>query len=77
MVLPEFRREALSLMRSGARTPKQLAAELGCSEQTLCAWRRQDEGRQALMRGALARVLAEPALSQGTREMASRSSAAA
>jgi len=30
-------------MRSGARTPKQLAAELGCSEQTLCAWRRQDE----------------------------------
>jgi transposase len=40
---PEFRREALSLMRSGARTPKQLAAELGCSEQTLCAWRRQDE----------------------------------
>ncbi len=40
---PEFRREALSLMRSGARTPKQLAAELGCSEQTLAAWRRQDE----------------------------------
>ena len=34
---PEFRREALSLMRSGARTPKQLAAELGCSEQTLAA----------------------------------------
>lgn len=40
---PEFRREALSLMRSGARTPKQLAAELGCSAQTLTAWRRQDE----------------------------------
>jgi transposase len=40
---PEFQREALSLMRSGARTPKQLAAELGCSEQTLAAWRRQDE----------------------------------
>jgi transposase len=29
-------------MRSGARTPKQLADELGCSEQTLRNWRRQD-----------------------------------
>ena len=40
---PEFRQEALRLLRSGARTPKQLAAELGCSEQTLQNWRRQDE----------------------------------
>jgi transposase len=40
---PEFRLEALRLMRSGARTPKQLAAELGCTEQTLRNWRRQDE----------------------------------
>ena len=39
----EFRREALSLMRSGARTPKQLAEELGCTEQTLRNWLRQDE----------------------------------
>ena len=39
----EFRREALSLMRSGARTPKQLAADLGCTEQTLRNWLRQDE----------------------------------
>jgi transposase len=39
----EFRQEALRLLRSGARTPKQLAAELGCSEQTLQNWRRQDE----------------------------------
>jgi transposase-like protein len=30
--------------------PKQLAAELGCSEQTLAAWRRQDEAdRSALV----------------------------
>ncbi len=43
----------------------------------LGAWRRQDDTRQPLMRAALARVLAEPALSQGTREMASRSSAPA
>jgi transposase len=40
---PEFRREALSLMRSGARTPKELAADLGCTEQTLRNWLRQDE----------------------------------
>ena len=40
---PEFRLEALRLLRSGARTPKQLAAELGCSEQTLQNWLRQDE----------------------------------
>jgi transposase len=39
----EFRREAISLMRSGARTPRQLAAELGCTEQTLRNWLRQDE----------------------------------
>jgi transposase len=40
---PEFRRETLSLMRSGARTPKELADELGCTEQTLRNWLRQDE----------------------------------
>ncbi|MBY0396165.1 MAG: transposase [Thermoleophilia bacterium] len=39
----EFRREALSLMRSGARTPRELAGELGCTEQTLRNWLRQDE----------------------------------
>jgi len=30
-------------MRSGARTPRQLAADLGCTEQTLGNWLRQDE----------------------------------
>jgi transposase len=30
-------------MRSGARTPKELAADLGCTEQTLRNWLRQDE----------------------------------
>jgi transposase len=39
----EFRREALSLMRTGARTPRELAADLGCTEQTLRNWLRQDE----------------------------------
>ncbi len=39
----EFRREAVNLLRSGARSTTQLAAELGCSEQTLRNWLRQDE----------------------------------
>ena len=44
---PAFRREAVELIRSG-RPLKQVAAELGVSEQTLCNWRRQgdvDAGR--------------------------------
>ena len=40
---PEFRLEAVRLLRSGARSPKQLAAEPGCSPQTLSNWLRQDE----------------------------------
>jgi transposase len=39
---PELRRQAIELVRSG--TPlKQVAAELGVSEQTLRNWRRQQE----------------------------------
>ena len=38
----EFRREAISILRSGARTPAELARELGCTEQTLRNWLRQD-----------------------------------
>ena len=40
---PEFRREALRLLGSGERSPKQLAGELGCTEQTLRNWLRQAE----------------------------------
>jgi transposase-like protein len=40
---PESRLEAVRLLRSGARSPKQLAAELGCSPQTLTNWLRQDQ----------------------------------
>jgi transposase len=35
--------EAVRILRSGVRTPRQLAAELGCSDQTLRNWLRQDE----------------------------------
>ena len=44
---PEFRRQAVELMRSGT-PPKEVAADLGVSEQTLRNWRRQgdvDAGR--------------------------------
>lgn len=40
---PEFRVEAVRMLRAGVRSPKQLAAELGCSEQTLRNWWRQDQ----------------------------------
>lgn len=40
---PEFRIEAVRMLRAGVRTPKKLAVELGCSEQTLRNWLRRDE----------------------------------
>lgn len=40
---PEFRLEAVRMLRAGMRSPKQLAVELGCAEQTLRNWLRQDQ----------------------------------
>ncbi len=37
----EFRREAVRLLRSSGRSVPQLAAELGCSPQSLRNWSRQ------------------------------------
>jgi transposase len=45
----EFRQEAVRLLRSSGRSVPQLAAELGCSPQSLRNWARQldvDDGRQ-------------------------------
>jgi transposase len=39
---PEFRREAIELLRAG-RAPRELSESLGVSEQTLRNWRRQDQ----------------------------------
>ena len=44
----EFRREAITLLKSSGRTVPQLAAELGVSPQSLRNWARQidvDEGK--------------------------------
>jgi capsular polysaccharide biosynthesis protein/transposase-like protein len=40
---PEFRREAVRRLRNGASSPRELAAELGCSVQTLQRWQRRLE----------------------------------
>ena len=46
---PEFRREAVELVRSSGRSIPQIARELGCSPQSLRSWVRQtdvDQGRR-------------------------------
>ena len=47
---PEFRAEAVRLIREGGRTPDQLARDLGCSGQVIRNWVRQadlDAGRRS------------------------------
>ena len=47
---PEFRAEAVRLVREGGRTPRQLAADLGCSESSINGWLKQadvDAGRRS------------------------------
>ena len=46
----EFRREAVRLVPSGERSIGQLARELGCSEQSLRNWRRQEEADRGSVR---------------------------
>src|SRR2546421_9164340 len=57
---PEFRLEAVRLLRSGARSPKQLAAELGCSAQTLTNWLRQDQADRGERQDLLSREERQP-----------------
>ena len=40
---PEFRAEAVRLVREGGRTPDELAQTLGCSGQVIRNWLRQDD----------------------------------
>jgi transposase len=50
---PEFRLGAVRLLRSGGRSPNQLAEELGCSAQRLRNWLRQDEADRGEREGLL------------------------
>jgi transposase len=46
---PEFRAEAVRLVREGGRTPRELAVDLGCSEEAIRSWLKQadlDAGRR-------------------------------
>ena len=46
---PEFRAEAVRLVRKGGRNPEQLARDLGCTAQSIRTWVRQaelDDGRR-------------------------------
>ena len=46
---PEFRTEAVRLVREGGRNPEQLARDLGCTAQSIRTWVRRadlDEGRR-------------------------------
>jgi transposase len=47
---PEYRVEAVRLVREGGRNPEQLARDLGCTAQSIRNWVRQadlDEGRRS------------------------------
>ena len=46
----EYRAEAVRLVREGGRAPRELAADLGCSEEAIRSWLKQaelDEGRRS------------------------------
>ncbi len=47
---PEFRAEAVRLVREGGRNPEQLARDLGCTAQSIRTWVRRaelDDGRRS------------------------------
>ena len=78
----EFKQEAVRLLRSGGRSPRQLAKELAVSEQTLRNWLRQaqiDDGeREGLTseeRAELVRLRRENRVLQQEKEILKRAAA--
>ena len=80
---PEFRAEAVRLVREGGRTPDQLARDLGCSGQTIRNWVRQadlDQGRRedgltTVEREELRRLRREVKVLQQEREILKKAAA--
>ncbi len=80
---PDFRAEAVRLVRSGGRTPEQLARDLGCSSQAIRNWVRQadlDEGRRqdgltSAERAELARLRRENRVLREEREILRKAAA--
>ena len=79
---PEFRREALELLRGG-RSLRELSDRLGVSQQTLRNWRRQDQldrherddGLTTDERGELARLRRENQRLRQERDLLKRAAA--
>jgi transposase len=79
---PEFRREAIELLRAG-RAPRELSESFGVSEQTLRNWRRQDQidrrerddGVTTDERAELARLRRENARLRQERDLLKRAAA--
>jgi transposase len=80
---PEFRAEAVRLVREGGRSPDQLAQDLGCSGQVIRNWVRQadlDAGRRSdglttAERDELRRLRAENRVLRMERELLKKAAA--
>ena len=78
----EFRREAVELVRSGARSPREAAESLGVSEQTLRNWLKQAdvdsgarEGLSSVEREGLRRLRRENRTLRQEREILAKATA--
>ena len=80
---PEFRAEAIRLVREGGRTPQQLAKDLGCTSETIRNWLKQaerDEGQRtdgltSLEREELRRLRAENRVLRMERDLLKKATA--
>ncbi len=80
---PEFRTEAVRLVRAGGRGPEELARDLGCSAQAIRNWVRQadldqgrrDDGLTTAEREELRRLRREVTVLQQEREILKKAAA--